>query len=121
VSNESGCGGGTTIPSDTSPPRSDLVERNFCSACPNALWVADLTYCSTWSGIVYVAFVIDVFSRRILGWRVATTLRASLALDTLEMAIWSRVEPLDGLVHHSDRGVRTSPSSTPSASPPRAG
>ena len=68
--------------------------------------MADLTYVATWSGFAYAAFVMDVFSRRIVGWRVATTLRASLALDALEMAIWSRRERLDGLVHHSDQGVQ---------------
>ena len=96
----------TTISADTSSRPSDLVERSFAATRPNALWVADLTHVATWSGFAYAAFVVDVFSRRIVGWRVATTLRASLALDALEMAIWSRSEPLDGLVHHSDRGVQ---------------
>jgi putative transposase len=96
----------TTIPTDVSPRPADLVERTFAAARPNALWVADITYVATWSGFAYAAFVIDVFSRWIVGWRVATTLRASLALDALEMAIWARREPLDGLVHHSDRGVQ---------------
>ena len=68
--------------------------------------MADLTYVATWPGFAYAAFVIDVFSRRIVGWRVASTLRSSLALDALEMAVCSRREPLDGLVHHSDRGVQ---------------
>ncbi len=94
----------TTIPADVSPRPGDLVERNFTANRPNALWVADITYVATWSGFAYAAFVIDVFSRRIVGWRVATTLRASLALDALEMAIWSRDARLDGLIHHSDRG-----------------
>jgi putative transposase len=71
------------------------------------LWVADLTYVSTWIGFVYVAFVVDAFSRRIVGWRVSSSLRAELALDALEMAIWSRRSAdLGGLVHHSDRGVQ---------------
>ena len=96
----------TTIPADVSPRPADLVERTFAATRPNALWVADITYVATWSGFAYAAFVIDVFSRRIVGWRVATTLRASLALDALEMAIWARREPLEGLVHHSDRGVQ---------------
>ena len=96
----------TTIPAATSPRPADLVERSFAAARPNALWVADLTYVATWSGFAYAAFVMDVFSRRIVGWRVATTLRASLALDALEMTIWSRRERLDGLVHHSDQGVQ---------------
>ena len=97
----------TTIPSEVSPRPSDLVERNFTAAAPNALWVSDLTYVSTWSGFVYVAFVIDVFSRFIVGWRVSNSLHAELALDALEMAIWRRQrQALTGLVHHSDRGVQ---------------
>ena len=94
----------TTVAAATSSRPADLVERSFAASRPNALWVADLTYVATWTGFAYTAFIIDVFSRRIVGWRVATTLRASLALDALEMAIWSRNEPLHGLVHHSDRG-----------------
>jgi putative transposase len=71
------------------------------------LWVADLTYVSTWAGTVYSSFVIDVFSRRIVGWRVSSTLCSELALDALEMAIWTRgSRALKGLVHHSDRGVQ---------------
>jgi len=74
---------------------------------PNRLWVADLTYVATWQGFAYVAFVIDVFSRRIVGWRVSSSLRSDLALDALEMAIWSRADAdLSQLVHHSDRGVQ---------------
>jgi putative transposase len=94
----------TTVPAASSPRPVDLVERSFAASRPNQLWVADLTYVATWSGFAYAAFVIDVFSRRIVGWRVASTLATSLALDALEMAIWSRNERLDGLVHHSDRG-----------------
>jgi putative transposase len=94
----------TTIPDPTAPRPADLVERQFRAAAPNQLWVADLTYVATWSGFAYTAFVIDVFSRRIVGWRVAATLAAELALDALEMAIWSRATDLAGLVHHSDRG-----------------
>jgi putative transposase len=83
----------------------DLVERQFTADRPNALWVADITYVPTWSGMVYVAFVTDVFSRRIVGWRLDTSMRTDLPLDALEMAIWGRNGgPLDGLVHHSDRG-----------------
>src|SRR5205807_7407108 len=93
----------TTAPDEVSPRPSDLVERNFTAAAPNALWVSDLTYISTWSGLVYVAFVIDVFSRFIVGWRVSNSLHAELALDALEMAIWRRQrQDLTGLVHHSD-------------------
>lgn len=90
---------------DTRPD--DLVERNFTAAAPNALWVADLTYVSTWSGFVYVAFIVDVFSRFIVGWRASRSLHADLALDALDMAIWNRRrKDLTGLVHHSDRGVQ---------------
>ena len=97
----------TTVPSELSPRPADLVERIFAAPAPNRLWVADLTYVSTWSGFCYTAFIIDAFSRRIVGWRVSTSLRAELALDALEMAIWSRRSAdLDGLVHHSDRGVQ---------------
>lgn len=97
----------TTFPAEVSPRPADLVERNFTAAAPNRLWVADLTYVSTWSGFVYVAFVIDVFSRFIVGWRVSNSLHADLALDALEMAIWRRQrQDLSGLIHHSDRGVQ---------------
>ena len=97
----------TTIPSEVESRPPDLVERKFIASAPNRLWVADLTYVSTWSGVAYVAFVTDVFSRYIVGWKVSTTLRAELALDALEMAIWARRSvDLEGLVHHSDRGVQ---------------
>ena len=97
----------TTNASNAGDRPADLVDRNFTAAAPNRLWVADLTYVSTWPGVVYVAFVADVFSRYIVGWKVSTTLRAELALDALEMAIWSRGQTdLKGLVHHSDRGVQ---------------
>jgi len=97
----------TTIPDELSPRPADLVERNFTAAAPNRLWVSDLTYVSTWTGFVYVAFVIDVFSRSIVGWRVSNSLHAELALDALEMAIWQRQQhDLTGLIHHSDRGVQ---------------
>ena len=94
-----------------SPRPADLVERRFSAVAPDRLWVADLTYVGTWTGFVYAAFVIDVFSRRILGWRCAGHLRTDLALDALEMAIWTRGREQDsgglaGLVHHSDRGVQ---------------
>jgi putative transposase len=95
-----------TITAPLAPAPADLVDRRFVAAAPNQLWVADLTYVATWSGFAYAAFVIDVFSRKIVGWRVSNTLRADLALDALEMAIWSRAESLEGLVHHSDRGVQ---------------
>ena len=94
----------TTIGDQQAPRPADLVERQFTSPAPNRLWVADLTYVRTWSGFVYAAFVIDAFSRMIVGWQLATHLRTDLALDALEMAIWRRDTQLDGLVHHSDRG-----------------
>jgi transposase InsO family protein len=97
----------TTVP-DTSASRPlDLVERNFTASRPNQLWLSDLTYVPTWRGFVYVAFVIDVFARRIVGWRASTSLRTDLALDALEQAIWDRLDgPSDRLIHHSDRGVQ---------------
>jgi putative transposase len=85
----------------------DLVNRQFRAPAPNRLWVADLTYVWTWSGFCYTAYVTDVFSRFIVGWRVATTLAADIALDALEMGIWTRRgQNLGELVHHSDRGVQ---------------
>ncbi len=83
----------------------DLVKRDFRAERPNQLWVADLTYVATWAGFVYVAFVIDVFSRSIVGWRVSSSLRSDLALDALEQALHTRA-PDERLVHHSDRGVQ---------------
>ena len=97
----------TTVPSELSPRPADLVERVFSAPAPDRLWLADITYVSTWSGFCYTAFVIDAFSRKIVGWRVSSSLRAELALDALEMAIWSRRSAdLGGLIHHSDRGVQ---------------
>jgi len=97
----------TTHPAEVGKRPADLVDRQFKAEAPNRLWVADLTYVSSWSGFVYVALVVDVFSRYIVGWRVSASLHAELALDALEMAIWSRrTEELEGLVHHSDRGVQ---------------
>jgi len=96
----------TTTTSDATLVRPrDLVDRDFTAEVPNQLWVSDLTYVATWSGFVYVAFVIDVFSRRIVGWRAATSLRTDLALDALEQAIWDRLDDdPQRLVHHSDAG-----------------
>ncbi len=94
----------TTTPDEAAPRPADLVERNFSATRPNQLWVADLSYVATWSGFVYASFVIDAYSRFIVGWQTSRSLRTDLALDALEMAIWSRRERLDGLVHHSDRG-----------------
>jgi putative transposase len=97
----------STLPAEGGERPADLVDRQFRAEAPNRLWVSDLTYVSTWSGFVYVALVVDVFSRYIVGWRVSASLRAELALDALEMAIWSRrTQELEGLVHHSDRGVQ---------------
>ena len=80
------------------------MERDFSATRPDQLWVADLTYVATWAGFVYVALVIDAFSRFIVGWQASRWLRTDLALDALEMAIWRRRAGLEGLVHHSDRG-----------------
>jgi transposase InsO family protein len=85
---------------------SDLVDRNFKASRPNELWVCDFTYVATWRGFVYVAFVIDVFARRIVGWRASSSLRTDLALDALEQAIHERQQSTEGLVHHSDHGVQ---------------
>ena len=98
----------TTIPAPADARPRDLVDRDFTATAPNQLWVADFTYVATWTGTVYVAFVFDVFSRRIVGWRAATSMSTELVLDTLEMAICSRArdgaEDLAGLVHHTDAG-----------------
>ena len=87
----------------------DLVDRQFKAPAPNRLWVADLTYVHTLEGWVYVAFVIDVYSRMVVGWQISKSLRSDLAIDALEMAIWNRTrvgQVIDGLIHHSDRGVQ---------------
>jgi transposase InsO family protein len=93
----------TTISRDQTEYPADLVKRQFTAVRPNQLWVADFTYVATWAGFVYVAFVIDVFSRRIIGWRVARSMHTDLVLDALEQALWSR-SGAKGVVHHSDRG-----------------
>ncbi len=95
----------TTIPDPAAACPLDHVNRQFRAPRPNALWVSDFTYVATWSGFVYVAFVIDAFARRIVGWRVSRTAHASFVLDALEQALHQR-RPVrdDGLVHHSDRG-----------------
>jgi putative transposase len=95
----------TTVADESTNRPSDLVCREFVANRPNELWVADLTYVATWTGFVYVAFVIDVFARLIVGWRASRSLRSDLALDALEQAIVMRRD-IDGLVHHSDRGVQ---------------
>jgi putative transposase len=95
----------TTSPDAAAARPADLVARNFTATRPNQLWVSDLTYVATWRGFVYVAFVIDAFARRIVGWRASSSLRSDLALDALEQAIYERgEETTDRLVHHSDRG-----------------
>lgn len=96
----------TTVPADVAERPLDLVERDFTAERPDQLWVSDLTYVATWRGFVYVAFVVDVFSRRIVGWRVSNSLRSDLALDALEQAICERSAGGDRLVHHSDRGAQ---------------
>lgn len=96
----------TTVADPSATRAPDLVNRAFVAARPNQLFVSDFTYVATWSGTVYVAFVIDVFSRFIVGWQAATTMRTELVLDALEMAIWRRNGLLDGLVHHSDAGAQ---------------
>ena len=97
----------TTLAVEPEVPRRDLVDRDFSACRPNQLWVADLTYVATWRGFVYVAFVIDVFARTIVGWRASSSLRTDLALDALEQALYDRQEEFtDGLVHHSDRGAQ---------------
>jgi putative transposase len=97
----------TTISNAAAPCPLDRVNRQFNAPRPNALWVSDFTYVATWAGFVYVAFVIDVFARRIVGWRVSRTAHAGFVLDALEQALYQR-RPVrgGGLVHHSDRGVQ---------------
>ena len=98
----------TTVADAAAPRPADLVERRFDPPAPNRTWVADFTYVPTWAGIVYVAFVLDAYARRILGWRAATTMRTELVLDALEQAVWTRqregVEDLSGLICHHDAG-----------------
>jgi putative transposase len=97
----------TTQPSTTAVRPPDLVDRTFAAQRPNQLWVSDFTYVATWHGFVYVAFVIDVFARRIVGWRVSASLRTDFVLDALEQAIYERSGTmLAGLMHHSDRGTQ---------------
>ncbi len=97
----------TTISNPATPSPADHVNRQFSAARPNRLWVSDFTYVSTWSGFVYVAFVIDTFARRIVGWRASRTAHTDFVLDALEQALHDR-RPVRqaGLVHHSDRGTQ---------------
>jgi len=99
----------TTVPGTGPETRPDLVERKFTASRPNQLWVCDITYCRTFSGWAYAAFVTDVYSRRVVGWQLSKSLRTDLALDALEMAIWTRTRDghdVTGLTHHSDKGVQ---------------
>jgi putative transposase len=99
----------TTVGDERLERPADLVERQFKAPAPNRLWVADLTYVKTHAGWVYVAFIIDVYSRMLVGWQASKSLRSDLAIDALEMAIWNRRREgadLSSLVHHSDRGVQ---------------
>jgi putative transposase len=94
----------TTIADKATPCPADKVNRQFRAPQPNVLWVSDFTYVATWQGFVYVAFVIDVFARRIVGWRVSRTAHAGFVLDALEQALHDRRPAQGGLTHHSDRG-----------------
>jgi putative transposase len=94
----------TTRRDDHADRHPDRVDRQFTADRPNALWVTDLTFVPTWAGVAYVCFIIDAFSRRIVGWRVAGHMRTAMILDALEMARWSRGTQLEGLVCHSDAG-----------------
>jgi transposase InsO family protein len=108
----------TTRPDAKAPCPLDRVNRTFRAERPNTLWVSDFTYVSTWQGFVYVAFVIDVFARRIVGWRVSSSMHTDFVLDALEQAVYARRSGRDGeLVHHSDRGGQPCPFATPSGWP----
>jgi putative transposase len=105
----------TTTPDQAATQPADLVERDFSASRPNQLWVADLTYVPTWSGFVYVAFIIDAFSRFLVGWQASQSLRTDLALDALEMAIWARRGDLQGWCITRIAAANTSPFATPNA------
>jgi putative transposase len=99
----------TTVPGSGPDTRPDLVQRQFTATGPDQLWVADITYCRTFSGWVFAAFVTDVYSRRVVGWQLSKSLRTDLALDALEMGLWTRRREgrdVTGLTHHSDKGVQ---------------
>ena len=99
----------TTIPGSGPDTRPDLLERHFTAPAPDRIWVADITYCRTFAGWVYAAFVVDVFSRRVVGWQLSTSLRTDLALDALEMGLWTRAHAgrdTTGVIAHSDKGVQ---------------
>ncbi len=94
----------TTRPDPAATRAPDLVRRDFTAPAPNRLWVTDLTYVPTWAGVAYCCFIVDVFSRMIVGWRVAANMRTDMVLDAVEMARWSRGARIEGLVFHSDAG-----------------
>jgi putative transposase len=94
----------TTKPDPGASRHPDLVQRRFTASAPNQLWVSDLTFVSTWAGVAYVCFIVDTYSRMIVGWRVAGHMRTTMVLDALEMARWSRGNTLPGLISHSDAG-----------------
>lgn len=99
----------TTIPGAGPDTRTDHLDRNFVAPAPNRVWVADITYCRTFAGWVYAAFVIDVYSRRVVGWQLSKSLRTDLALDALEMGLWTRAhagQDTTGVIAHSDKGVQ---------------
>ena len=96
----------TTVPDATAARPPDLVDRRFVAERPNQLWLADITYASTWQGWLYASFILDVYSRTIVGWQIADHLRTGLVLDALEMAIWRRDPSGGGLIHHSDAGCQ---------------
>jgi putative transposase len=96
---------GTTVREPAAPIAPDRVDRRFVAAAPNVLWSADITYVPTWAGFLYLAVVLDVFSRRIIGWAMADHLRTELVLSALDMALWNR-RPAPGVIHHSDHGCQ---------------
>ena len=104
----------TTVPDESAVRPADLVCRRFTATSPDRLWVADFTFVRTAAGFCYAALVIDVFSRMIVGWSLSTSLKTDMPMEALEMALWRRDRPVDGLVHHSDRGCQR-PTNTPSA------
>ena len=95
----------TTRPDKHAVPAPDLVNRDFCTTAPDTIWTADITYVHTQEGFLYLAFILDVYSRKIVGWSMATHLRTELVVDALEMALWRR-NPEVGLIHHTDRGAQ---------------
>jgi len=95
----------TTVREPSAPPAPDRIERRFVAEAPNTRWTADITYVPTWSGFLYLAVVLDVFSRRIVGWAMADHLRTEIVLSALEMALWNR-RPDPGVIHHSDHGCQ---------------